>query len=117
MPHFNNIKQNKKQYPRCLREQFSRLMPESALELLDRMLSLDPSKRISASDALSCDWLRTVEPDKYVEHTFVETHANHPGEEAYDLTFFTNFYRSTFKNGRNYSFFIRIKKELAKKCF
>merc|ERR1719225_1738154 len=64
LPHFNNIKQNKKQYRRCLREQFSQLMPESALELLDRMLSLDPSKRISASDALSCDWLRQVEPDK-----------------------------------------------------
>ena len=64
LPHFNNIKQNKKQYRRCLREQFSQLMPEPALELLDRMLSLDPSKRISASDALNCDWLRTVEPDK-----------------------------------------------------
>merc|ERR1719225_1802336 len=64
LPHFNNIKQNKKHYRRCLREQFSLLMPEPALELLDRMLSLDPSKRISASDALSCDWLRQVEPDK-----------------------------------------------------
>merc|ERR1719219_2733924 len=64
LPHFPNIKQNKKQYRRCLREQFSSMMPEPALELLDRMLSLDPSKRISASDALSCDWLRTVEPDK-----------------------------------------------------
>jgi len=64
LPHFQNIKQNKKQYRRRLREDFSHLMPEPALDLLDRMLALDPSKRISASDALSCDWLRTVEPDK-----------------------------------------------------
>ena len=31
---------------------------------LDKMLALDPSKRISAEDALQCDWLVNVEPDK-----------------------------------------------------
>ncbi len=31
---------------------------------LDKMLALDPSKRISAEDALQCDWLINVEPEK-----------------------------------------------------
>ena len=39
-------------------------MPGSALDLLDKMLALDPSKRISAEDALKGDWLKNVEPDK-----------------------------------------------------
>lgn len=65
LPGFASIKP-KKQYRRRVREEFGPLMPDPALELLDKMLSLDPSKRISASDALNCDWLRNVEPDKYV---------------------------------------------------
>ena len=37
-------------------------MPSSALELLDGMLALDPSKRIDARKALESEWLRSVDP-------------------------------------------------------
>lgn len=63
LPGFASIKA-KKQYRRRVREEFNHLMPDSALDLLDKMLSLDPARRISANDALSCDWLRHVDPDK-----------------------------------------------------
>ena len=34
-----------------------RVIPESALELMDRMLALDPSKRISAEESLKHPFL------------------------------------------------------------
>jgi cyclin-dependent kinase 12/13 len=41
----------------------------AALNLLDRMLELDPDRRVTADDALKSPWLRAVVPDQYVPHT------------------------------------------------
>ena len=61
LPGFQQLKP-KKQYRRRVREEFSLLMPGPAMELLDGMLALDPSKRVDARKALESDWLRSVDP-------------------------------------------------------
>ena len=61
LPGFQQLKP-KKQYRRRVREEFSLLMPAAALELLDGMLALDPSKRVDARKALESEWLRSVDP-------------------------------------------------------
>ncbi|MFH4982041.1 hypothetical protein AB6A40_008750 [Gnathostoma spinigerum] len=50
-------------YCRCLRESFA-FIKEKALDLLDRMLELDPKRRITAKSALVHPWLRDVDPSK-----------------------------------------------------
>ncbi|KAJ8722297.1 hypothetical protein PYW08_004699 [Mythimna loreyi] len=53
----------KKFHKRCVREQFA-FMPPHALTLLDRMLELDPERRVTADDALKSPWLKNIVPEQ-----------------------------------------------------
>jgi len=53
----------KRTHRRIIKEHLG-LMPPNALDLLDKMLEMDPDKRISAEDAMSSKWLKGVSPEK-----------------------------------------------------
>lgn len=62
LPFYDSLKP-KKIYRRRLREDFS-FMPSQALDLFDKMLDLDPSRRISSENALKCEWLVNINPNE-----------------------------------------------------
>ena len=47
-----------------MREEYGPYMPEMALALMDRMLTLDPEKRCSAEESLNSPWLRSAAANK-----------------------------------------------------
>ena len=61
LPLFHTFKA-KKHCRRRLRDDFI-FMPTSALDLLDKMLELDPDKRITAEDGLKSNWLKNIHPE------------------------------------------------------
>lgn len=62
LPFWNTLK-HRKFYRRRLKEELSYL-PKFALDLLDKMLTLNPTKRICTSEALKSQWLINIDVDK-----------------------------------------------------
>uniref|UniRef100_A0A914VG85 Cyclin-dependent kinase 12 n=1 Tax=Plectus sambesii TaxID=2011161 RepID=A0A914VG85_9BILA len=60
LPHYSQYRP-RKHCRRVLKENFQ-FLPPNALDLLDKLLELDPKRRCSAKDALLHPWLRNVNP-------------------------------------------------------
>jgi len=68
LPLFHSVKL-KKQHRRKLKDEYS-ILPADALDLLDQMLTLDPSKRITCADALKHVFLRDTSPETIIPPKF-----------------------------------------------
>ncbi|XP_002163199.2 cyclin-dependent kinase 13 [Hydra vulgaris] len=68
LPLYNTFKL-KKQYKRKIKEEYASL-PKDALDLLDQMLVLDPSKRITSEETLKHPFLKNTVPEKVVPPKF-----------------------------------------------
>lgn len=51
---------------RVLVETFTKVIPSLALDLFDKMLCLDPEKRITAKDALTSNWMQVMKEKKSI---------------------------------------------------
>ncbi|EGT52238.1 hypothetical protein CAEBREN_22013 [Caenorhabditis brenneri] len=72
LPVWNSFKQ-RRTYQRRIREEYEHIMPREAVDLLDKMLTLNPERRITAKDALLHPWIRnldasSVQPIKLPQH-------------------------------------------------
>ncbi|KAI6656272.1 hypothetical protein LOD99_11294 [Oopsacas minuta] len=62
---FNSFKP-KQYYRRRLKEEFEDKIPYDALELLDKLLLLDPNKRITAAQALKHQFFKSFKPESVI---------------------------------------------------
>ena len=59
----------KKIYKRRVRDEFAFMVP-AALDLIDKMLELDPSRRVTAEEALRSPWLSAIDPARVAPPRF-----------------------------------------------
>lgn len=62
LPLFQKFK-FKEHHRRKVKEEFTGVIPDVPLDLLDRLLTLDPARRLSAEEALKHRFLASVDKD------------------------------------------------------